>query len=469
MGDGPRVLVIGGGISGLSTAHWLLSEVERESLEVDLSLVEGATRVGGTLGTETSGGFLFERGPNGFLDNAPDTLEMVRDLNLENELRGAASSAENRFLLRGGRLHALPTGPGAFLRSSLMSLRGKVRALTEPLRARANPGEEDSVASFGRRRLGPEVVKTFLDPVVTGIYAGDVERLSLAAAFPRMAEMERRYGSLLKGMKARRKARQASDDPDAATSPFAARLHSFRGGLQTLTSALRDRLGERVRLDAPVESVRPGERRFTVRLRDGGVEEFDQVVLATPAPRAASVFSARQSDLARALEAMPYAPVAVVCLGYRREDLEHWLDGYGFMIPREQGQRTLGAIWTSSIFPEHAPPGHVSLRMMVGGARDPDAVDLTARELEDLVRGEFRDVLGLRGQPVARQVYRYTRGIPQYNLGHARRMARIEEQRRRFAGLWLTGNAYRGVSMNDCIRESREVARGLVRSLRASA
>jgi len=472
-----RVVVVGGGISGLSAAWFLATESEKVDVDVEVTLVEAAPRIGGTLGTETIDGFIFERGPNGFLDNAPDTLELVRELDLESELREASPNAKHRYLLKDGRLQPLPTGPGAFLRSKLLSLSGKLRAFTEPFRGTKQPGEEDSVASFGKRRFGREVTKTFLDPVATGIYAGDIERLSVESAFPRLAAMEREHGGVFKAMKAAKKAKRegtARADGSGAEkkSAFGAKLSSFAGGLETLSERMREQLGDRVVADCAVESIRPSEADpktapFSVHFRDGRVEDYDRVVVAAPAARAASLFAAKEPDLARALEAIPYAAVAVVCLGFRREDVEHALDGYGFLIPRDQGVRTLGAIWTSSIFPDHAPSDCVSLRIMVGGARDPDAVDLSAEELEDLVRREIGEVLGIRGEPVARRVYRYTQGIPQYNVGHARRLDRIEDQRRRVPRLWLVGNAYRGVGINDCIRDAKSIAREVLADLKS--
>jgi oxygen-dependent protoporphyrinogen oxidase len=466
----PRVLVIGGGISGLSTAHFLLRRLEEDGLEAEVALVEAAPRVGGVLGSDSVEGFVFERGPNGFLDNSPDTLDLVRDLELEASLRRAEATARDRFLLKDGKLHALPRGPLSFLRSPLLSVRGRLRALSEPFRAKGPPGEDESVATFGRRRLGREVVRTLLDPLVTGVYAGDVERLSIRSAFPRLYAMEREHGSLLGGLRAARRA-QGHDRRSGPRrgSLLGATLSSFDRGLETLSSALRRRLGARVRTEAPVESVRPGDGRFTVRLRDGRLEDAASVVVATPAGRAAGLLGARRPELARALEAIPYAPVAVVCLGYRRGDVAHPLEGYGFLIPRDQGLRTLGVIWTSSLFPEHAPAGCVSLRALVGGARDPDAVDLSVEELVDLVRRDVGPILGIAGAPLVSKVFRHATGIPQYTIGHGRRLERIEDERRAVPGLFLAGNAYRGIAVNDCIREARRVSAEVVDLLRQNA
>ncbi len=451
-----QVIVIGAGVSGLVTAYGLLAKQP----DLEVQVLEASNRPGGTLGTDLESGFAFERGPNGFLDNVPRTLELARELDLGDRLLPASESAQKRFLLKNGKLIRLPHSPLQFLASPLLSLGGKVRALAEPLQARRDSSYEESVAAFARRRLGAEAAATFIDPLVTGIYAGDPDRIGLEAAFPRLFALERDHGGIFKGMIAQSRARKkAAADPAAGVGTSGpgsgvGRLHSFRGGLQELVEALSRRLGSRLRLESPVEElrIRKGEG-YECLLRDRSVVRSRSVVLAVPAPRAANLVSALSPDLAISLEEIPYAPVAVICLGFRREDVAHPLDGFGFLVPRNQGLRTLGAIFVSSIFPDHAPAGTVSLRVMAGGARDPEAVGLVASELEAIVRGELGPYLGFRAEPVARKVYRYPQGIPQYNVGHAKRVRRIEGWLSRLPGLFVTGNAYRGVSVNDCVSE----------------
>ncbi|HVR73779.1 MAG TPA: protoporphyrinogen oxidase [Planctomycetota bacterium] len=466
------VLIIGGGISGLVTA-WSLLEADHE---LDVRLLEASSRLGGAMGTEDVNGFLFERGPNGFLDNVSDTLDLVEALGLSDRLITSSPAASRRCLLKGGRLHTLPTSAAELLRSPLLSVRGKLRVLSEPFRAPGYLDSEDSVASFGRRRLGDEATATFLDPLVTGIYAGDMERLSLQSAFPRIAELEREHRSLARGMLAkardRRRAQAAAGEGSPGISPpdggpsRGGRLHSFQRGFEDLVGALAKRLGDRALRDVPVESVRARGDGFEALLRDRSVIRARAVVSAVPAPRAANLVSSWNVDLAAALDEIPYAPVAVVCLGYARSEVGHPLDGFGFLVPRNQGLRTLGAIWVSSIFPGHAPEGHVSLRIMAGGARDPEIVGWSGEDLTDLVIGEMKPILALRGAPVTRKVYRYAQGIPQYNVGHSKRIRRIEGWLRGSSGLFITGNAFRGVGVNDCVREARRIATEVMDCLR---
>lgn len=453
-------LVVGGGISGLSTAYFLLQDLRAaqpgEGDGPRVKVVEAAPRVGGSLGTEVVDGFLFERGPNGLLDNAPDTFDLIRALGLENKLLPASPRSANRYLVRQGNLQPLPRSLGAFINTRALSLKGKLALLIEPLRRRARGVADESVAEFGRRRLGQEVVDALLDPMVTGIYAGDVKALSMKSCFPRMARLEQEHGSLVRGMLGswKKKASGAGN-----SSPFSAVLQSFEGGLQTLSGALSDVLGDRIETGRSVESARPSDEGWRVGFADGREETARSLVLALPACRAGSLFSGPYSALGEELAAISYSSVVVACLGYRAEDVESDLDGYGFLVPSSEGLQTLGMIWTSSIFPGHAPEGHVSVRAMLGGVRSPGLAAKGDEELIDLVERETGDVLGIQGRPVAQRIYRYEQAIPQYEVGHRARLDNIESRLEALPGLFLTGNSYRGVSVNDCIREGKKTAK----------
>ena len=464
-----KILVVGGGITGLVAAARLLDA----SPGRDLELVEAADVLGGTMGTDIVDGFIFERGPNGFLDNVPHAVDLARWLGIEDRLLPCQNSANKRYLLKDGKLRALPMGAIDFLRSPVLSLRGRIRVLLEPFQPRAPAGTEDSVASFGRRRIGAEATTTLLDPLVTGIYAGDVEKLSLPSAFPRIHALERDHGGLFKGMflralekrRARRKGAVGAEEASRAArkegSPSGpgGRLHSFSLGLEELIRTLAGRLEGRIRLSSPVQSICRAPAGYRVELVGGRALEARAVLLAVPAHAAARIVGGMSPGLSEVLGEIPCAPVVVLCTGYRRGDVGHDLDGFGFLIPRNQGLRTLGMIWVSSIFPPHAPDGHVSLRVLFGGARDPRVVDLSDDELERLMLDEVGRLLGIRGRPVARRVYRYERGIPQYNVGHGRRLERIEGCVRDLPGLFLAGNSYKGIGINDSVLGGAEAAR----------
>ena len=450
-------LVVGGGISGLSTAHFLLRHLRagRPGAEALVKVIEASDRSGGSIGTERVGGFLFEQGPNGVLDNAPDTLELISSLGLDEKLLPASPRSSDRYLMRDGQLEPLPRSSRAFLFSRVLSLRGRFGLLLEPFRPRGRAAADESIAEFGRRRLGQEAVDALLDPMVTGIYAGDVEALSMKSCFPRMAALEEEHGSLVWGMMRRGKKKSSGE---GKTSPFSATLHSFEEGLGTLSGALAGELGENIEYGLGAESISPCAEGWRVTFSDGREETARALVLAVPACRAASLFSGPQSGLGRDLATISYSSVAVVCLGYRVEDVDSELDGYGFLAPASEGLQTLGMIWTSSIFPGHAPEGHVSIRALVGGARFPEVVGKPDEELIDIIQRETGAAIGLRGKPVARQVYRYEQAIPQYEVGHQALLDGLEARLRAFPGLFLTGNSYRGVSVNDCLRDGKRTA-----------
>ncbi len=464
----PRVIIVGGGISGLSTAHYLLEKDE----SLDLLLVEGSDHLGGTMGTDIVDDFVFEWGPNGFLDNVPYTVDLVRSLGIEGRMRQARPASNTRFLYKSRRLYALPRGPLAFLRSSLLSLRGRLRVMLEAFQPRGPENVDESVATFGRRRLGDVFVRTFLDPLVTGIHAGDVERLSLASAFPRIAELEQQYGSLVRALRAKRRERAEQERSGGETAKEGGpagpggTLCSFARGMGELVGALEKRLGDRVRTSWKASTVKRQGNGYIVEGPNGAAEKADGVVLAVPAYVAASLLAASEPESSRALESIPYAPIAVVCLGFHREAVRDPLAGFGFLVPRDQGLRLLGSIWVSSIFPEHAPDDTVSLRCMIGGARDPDALNQTEQHLLELVLEELGPILGIDGEPITHRFYRYGRGIPQYNVGHATRIDRIERLLWDLPGLFITGNSYYGVGVNDCVREGKRKARAVMEYFR---
>ena len=450
-------LVIGGGVSGLSTAYFLRRELSSQGGDPrpGLKVFEGTERLGGTLGSEEVDGFLFERGPNGLLDNAPGTLELITALGLDEKKIEARPRSLNRYLMRKDRLCPLPRSPRAFLSSSLLSLRGRLGLLLEPFRSRGRSEADESIAEFGRRRLGQEAVDVLLDPMVTGIYAGDVEALSMRSCFPRMSTLEQEHGSLVLGMLRSRKKKSSAG---GGGSPFSATLQSFEGGLETFSQALCAEIGDRAETGRCAESVSSCDGGWRVSFSDGGEETARALVLALPAHRAAGLFAGSHPDLGKELASISYSSVAVACLGYRQEDVERELDGYGFLVPASEGLQTLGMIWTSSIYPQHAPGGHVSIRAMLGGCRSPEVLGRTDEELIELLERETGKVMGFRGAPAAHKIYRYEQAIPQYEVGHQARLEAIEALLSRLPGLFLAGNSYRGVSVNDCLKEGQETA-----------
>jgi oxygen-dependent protoporphyrinogen oxidase len=388
---------------------------------------------------------------------------MVQELGLSDVLEPALETSQDRFIAKGGRLHAVPMSPGAILGTGLLTARDKVRIFLEPFIAARREESDESVYDFASRRIGTGAADSFIDPMVSGIFGGLARQLSLPACFPVMREMETRYGGLVRAMIARRAGRSAGRNrADAVSGGGPAgpggRLTSFKGGLDRLVTRLEERLRTVVRTGRQVVRIASESGEWEAADAQGRRVRADILVCACPTYAAARIFRADDPELSTALGAIPYAPIAVVATGHRRQDIRHPLSGFGFLIPRSEGLRTLGSIWTSSIFTERAPASHVQFRTMLGGAGDPAAADLSDSELWGTVRTELGPFVGVGGEPVLMRIYRWQAGIPQYTLGHIGRRARIEQLARGRPGLYFVGNAYYGVGLNDCVKMAHRVA-----------
>jgi oxygen-dependent protoporphyrinogen oxidase len=459
----PRIVIVGAGISGLAVGFELL---ERGIAGGDLVVLEAEGRPGGTIWTDRHDGFVVERGPNGFLDSSPPTLELVRRIGLDDRLLPSEETAAIRFIYRNGRLHRLPMGPFALAGSGLLSTRGKLRLLREPFVPRGGSPEE-SVFDFAARRIGSEAARVLVDAMVSGVFAGDAKRLELCAAFPRMEEMERRYGGLVRALLAIRRERKRKGEPGSGAGPAGpgGRLTSFVGGLEEIIEALARRIGSSLRLGAPAEAIDAGAGgEYRVRLASGETIDADAVVLSSPSPAAARLVRALDGELASLLAEIPSASIAVVATIYRTDEMAA-PRGFGFLVPRGEGPRILGCLWDSSTWRGRAPESRVLLRTMIGGAHDPDATRMSDAELLDLVARDLGSCMGLRAEPISHRIYRYSLGIPQYRPGHTARLARIRERLARRPGLFVAGNSYGGISLNHCVAEAPSVAEDTVRAL----
>jgi oxygen-dependent protoporphyrinogen oxidase len=455
-------IIVGGGISGLALAHFLGLSENPEGWE----LWEAADRLGGTVGTDRIAGYSIDWGPNGFLDREPLTLRLVEEIRLSASLERAAGTSDKRFIARHGRLYPVPLSPWMILTTGLLSPVERLRVFAEPFIPRRRDPAEESVFDFAARRIGRGAAETFVDPMVSGVFGGLARQLSLPACFPVMREMEARYGGLVKALMARQLEnirsggrRTAEKAGRGGPAGPAGRLTSFRTGLDAIVTRLQERLGAVVRTGraAATASRKNGVWEVTDHL--GLSSRAQRVILACPAFAAASILARLDRELASSLGEIPYAPIAVVASGHRREDIRHPLDGFGFLIPRSEGLRTLGSIWTSSVFADRAPAGHVQLRTMLGGAGDPAVMDLSDSRMWKMVRRELDPLVGITRDPVLLRIYRWERGIPQFTLGHLERRARIERLCARHTGLYLAGNAYYGVGLNDCVKMAYRIAR----------
>lgn len=465
-----RIVIAGGGISGLAIA-WA---IRRRDPRADVVVLERSSRTGGNIRTEHVDGYICETGPDGFLDNAPDTLELVRAIGLESRLLPSNDAARKRFIFLNGALREVPTSPGAFLSTALLSMSGKLRVAWEPFVA-AHGDADESIYDFAARRIGREAASVLVDSMVSGIFAGDSRELSLRACFPRMWQLEHDHGGLFRALIATRRNRRAGD----AVGAPAGRLTSFTDGMSELIERLTRTLGDAVRTASPVLELRRNSdvpaRRSASSLGywlATGRDQLaaDAVILAGPATDSAALLRATDPALASALEEIPSAPLAVVCLGYDAAELARHcsLDGFGFLVPRGQNIRILGALWESSIYSNRAPAGKALLRVMIGGACDRDAVTLDDRELVSIVCHDLGQTMGLACAPEFLRIIRHPRGIPQYVKGHLARMRRIETLLQAHPGLLLAGNSYRGVSLNSCVSEAEQIAEQVLRQVAES-
>jgi oxygen-dependent protoporphyrinogen oxidase len=449
----PRVVVVGAGISGLSLAYRL----QTLRPDADVTVLEAADRVGGRVRTDRRDGFAVECGPNGFLDSKPSTVELCRDVGLNDRLLAASeTSRKHRYLFLNGGLQALPGGLGAFLRSPLVSLRGKLALMSEPFRWRRRNGGDESVASFAHRRAGREAAAIFADALCTGIHGGDPELLSARAAFPRLTAFEADQGSVVRGM-IHCGRRKRAESRARGESPAPARMRSFLEGLVVLIDTLRDRLRTPPVVGVRVKRIEQSPTGWLVHGEGRDLWQPHAVVLACPADEQARLLADVDPTLAELIGGIAYNRIAVVALGFRAGDVPT-ADGFGFIAPQSQRRDILGVQWCSSIFPGRAPDGMVLWRTLCGGWHRGDVVEWDDGRLVAAVRAELRLAQGVTAEPAFVHVVRWGRAIPQYFVGHPERVAKIEERAARYPGLFLAGNAYHGVALNDCTEQARTVA-----------
>jgi oxygen-dependent protoporphyrinogen oxidase len=459
----PHIAIVGGGIAGLATAYYLQQKA------LAFTLIESSPSLGGKISTDVQDGFVIEGGPDSFITQKPAAARLCRELGLEDRLVGTNDDRRKVFVLDGGRLRPLPDGVmlviptkfTPFALSPLISLPGKARMGLDLLIPPRRTASDESLADFIRRRLGQEALDKIAEPLMAGIHVADPERLSIQSTFPRFVELERRYGSLIKGMLAQKaRARRNGNGSAGRSLPL---FMTLRGGLRELVEALAARLEGNVLSGVRVAQLErnpepAGGERYRLHLEDGRDLLADAVILAIPAYAAAELVEPLQPALAAKLRTIRYVSTATVSLGFRRDEFEHPLDGFGFVVSRRETTRLMACTWTSTKFSERAPAEHVLVRGFVGGPRHEDLVSLSDAELTQLVRQELRQTMGVAARPVAARVYHWPQGNAQYDVGHLERVAEIEALAAGLPGLYLTGSAYRGVGIPDCIEQGQATA-----------
>ncbi len=460
-----KVVVVGGGIAGLSAAHRLV-ESKRPGLEV--TLLERSDRFGGTIRTIERGGCLVELGPDSFLASKPWLTNLAGRLGVADRIIPTASTHRSSHVVHRGRLHPLPDGflmmaptrLWPMVTTSLFSWTGKARCALDLVRPRGPAGGDESLGAFVRRRFGGEVLERVVQPLVGGIYAGDPDTLSLKATIPRFHEMERRHRSVIRAMIAqRRAAAQRRSGPSAGSGARYGELASFDRGMESIVRALLRHLpSETMHARTEVLSLNRDRDLWRLACSDGRRFDADGVILALPSRNAAELLRGTDTDLYEELAAIPHASSAVMNLVYRRADVPHPLDCFGFVVPEVEKRKIIACTFSSVKFPNRAPEGFVLLRVFIGGPRQQGLLRLDDDRLLRIVRAELKDLMGMEASPLHTVPARYPDAMPQYLVGHLRRLERIEARLERHRGLALAGNAYRGVGLPDCVHSGERAA-----------
>ncbi|WP_022850425.1 protoporphyrinogen oxidase [Limisalsivibrio acetivorans] len=446
--------IIGGGISGVAAAFWL-SQIEG----LNITLLEKDKKLGGCIDTARQEGFSVEAGPNGFLDNKPHTLQLFEDAGLADKLYRSNDKARKRFIMRNGKLVRVPETPPSFMKTDLISFGGKMRLMGEILVSKKKDDKDETVAEFAKRRLGKEAMEYMISPMVSGVFAGDAEKLSLKSAFGVIYDLEMTYGGLFKGMLKKKKKKSGPAGPGGV-------LTSYKGGL---INAIEDIASLSKGVDfvtnCEVKAVHKGER-FTVETNKD-TYSFDQVIICSPSYASAEFLKPLNEELAKEMADIAYSPAFVAGMGFRAEDIEDELDGFGYLIPRLENRRILGGLFTSSIFPERAPDGKKLIRVIMGGdtERGRRLMEHSSDELITIALEEIKDTVGVKAAPEVVQSFRWEKAIPQYYPGHSERVKRVESICSDIGGIHIGGNVLYGIALNDCTRVSWNIAESIRNTL----
>jgi oxygen-dependent protoporphyrinogen oxidase len=464
-----RVVIVGGGVTGLATAHALLSGARKKGVHVGVTLVERSARLGGSIITEKRDGFTIDGGPDSWVAAKPFATSLAKELGLGDALVPTIEATRRVYVAHDDALHVLPEGlvlavPTRItpvVTTRLFSWRGKLRMGMEPLVRRQTSGDDESIADFVTRRLGREVSDRLAAPMLGGIFAGDANALSMRATFPQMVEMERKYGSLVRGMRAQRRAAAGNGKAPSA-------FLSLRDGVGTLIDALAAAIGDaRVLTSTLVRSVSKlpegdARGRYAVDLEGGEPLFADDVVLTAPTYGVAAAIRGLDAAMADELDGIPYVSTATVFLAYRRDEVRHPLDAVGFIVPRALGRPLLASTWVSSKWEGRAPDGHVLIRAFFGGAWGESTLANDDEALVALARRELGDLMQLDATPLFSRVFRFDRASAQPIVGHLARVARVREQLTNYPGLRIAGAGFGGIGIPECVRQGNETAAAIL-------
>ena len=473
-GDVWQAIVIGGGVTGLAACNRLITESRKRGIPLDVKLLEASDRVGGVIRTSSHDGFIIEHGPDAFISTKPWAKALCEELGIGDKLIGTNPKQRRSFILHKGTLHPVPEGfylmaPASFLpfaKSPIFTWRGKLRMAMDLYIPRRRNGQEESVEHFVKRRLGTEAFTRMAQPMIGGVYTGDAKHLSLKATLPQFLEMEQEYGSVIKALIARKK--QSKTEINGTSGPRYSLFLSLESGMQTLIDALVERLpADSIRLGAEVNGIEQLVSRegWCIHLNNQENVNADVVCIALPAPRAATLIKTVVPELSELLASIPYASSAAVNLAFPRKEIEHPLNGTGFVVPAIEGRSILGCTFSSVKFAGRAPVDAVLLRAFVGGALQPNHLLQSESEMVESVLKDLRETLGINGEPTLSIVSKHSDAMAQYHVGHLDKATKIKAQVGKLPGLALAGNAYHGIGIPDCIYSGEQAAHALLEYL----
>jgi oxygen-dependent protoporphyrinogen oxidase len=451
------ITIYGAGISGLAAAYWLNKN------HFDLTVIESKSEAGGAMETVRSEGFLIDFGPNSGLETTPLIRQLVEEVGLADEMIYANESANKRYILRNNELHALPTSPPAFIKTRLFSARAKLRIMGEPFIGKSDDGYYQSMAQFVRRRLGGEFLDYAIDPFVSGVFAGDPEKLSVKSAFPKLYRLEELYGGLVKGLiKGAKERRQRAEQ-----SKQSAKMFSFKNGMQTFPKAIAALLGDKIQFNTKIVGVeKEGGGWKTIIEKDGVRSSIhsDFILSTVPIYAAKEFFGSIDSNFKMHADDIYYPPVMVLYAGFKKAEIGRKLDGFGFLIPSKEKKSFLGAIWSSTIFQDRCDDDNAAFTLFVGGARAPHLFDMDKQSLIDKVISEFKELMTIKADPIILRDKMWPQAIPQYNIGYIEHENYFDRFEAEQPGIFISGNFRGGISVGDCIKNSELVYNKIVAS-----
>ena len=464
-----KIVIIGGGISGLATAYSLEERAKREGKSVSITLLEKKNQIGGNILTERVGDFLIEGGPDCFLSEKPWAIQLCEKLGIADRLLCTNDEYRKTYIYWKGRLRELPEGimlmiPTRFiplLKSNLFSLAGKFRMGMELFIPKRKSGGDESLSEFVRRRLGQEIVERVAEPLVAGVHAENPDTMSIKSRFPRFVQMEEEYGSLIKGMLTKRRRMLNSENGKPKWTMFM----TLKNGLDELPLTIVKALKMTTIITNKEVSEINKVSGYKIYLKNGDTIDADVVIFATPSYETGRLLRVLNSSISDQLITIPYVSTATISLAYKKDSISHPMNGFGFLVPRVENRRIMGASWVSRKFSYRTPDDSILIRCFIGGSRNEELVSLDDKDMLKMIKEELKDIMGISAEPILTRIYRWEKAMPQYTIGHDERVSRIEESILKYPDIFVTGSAYRGGGISECIKNAQLTAESVINHL----